>query len=567
MRFNGALCYLERREYNVKKTQSYKSILILAIGVLSLTGCKTDFGNRNLYGRGPDHLLYNQLSQQFGGASYNADVGAYLVYNTTRPTSSPPQVNPSASAPGLDVVSPVDPNATGSTPADQIPGQGGVVTPYGSNFAGTGGMTNCAIRIFNIPEGGRNFITNSFAQTGVARTIGTPLCSPQSKIAVSARAVIVGGTGQNGNNIYYAPVSLNGGTLGHTEIPFSGTVGAIDAGDSQYFVASIAPDGRTYDTLAVLREAYVDRLGRSVPDVEYEVQLVGHEITDLSIDENHGMLYIATTFQGNFGKIIAYNLSDSDAFAQDNLVNVLQRSQAIMPQNTFLRQPFGQQQSAYAFDDGLGNSIFIMGSPPKSISNFDGLTAALTADGRIYVIEDMYGDSVPQQTREQLEQQWGTSIGDWDYLGSRSGYLWNSVRNTGSQHMFPGQLSQRYTDVAVGNNIFYAIGGDAVYYFMGDTGLILNSSVPRHRKFLMGNLNTISLNNQENIALITSQTGVKVCHVFGGNLNCGPSSNADLTEEANAAVLGGRIMPKTFTIERQPAEDITAEKENEETDS
>ncbi|MCB0272974.1 MAG: hypothetical protein KDD46_08160 [Bdellovibrionales bacterium] len=540
------------------KKPIYKNFWMISLILLTATGCKTDFNTRGMYGRAANHYLYDQLSQQYGGPSYDADIGVYLVYNSSSTSSGTPDptVTPGG---GLGPVTPVG-NDGGTTPPGQVPSGTGVVTPVGGTFTG-GGSANCMIRKFDIPKNGRNFYTNQFTNTGVARSIAQTQCSVDSQIAASARGVYVTKTGAE-NRMTYIPISVTGGTLGNLNMTLNGSIGKVDAGDSDYVVATVSRSGNgIYDTLVVIREIFSNRWGVKVPSYEYEVSIPNHNIVDVSIDENHGMLYIATTTSGH-GKIIAYNISDSEAFNQDNLNALLMRSQGILPANTMLRSPQGFGNT-YGFDDGVGNSIFITTAIPKSIDNFDGLTASLTQDGRIYVIEDLYGDSVSAEDRARLEAQMGTAIENWDYLGTRSGYLGQTVKNTANPYTFPSGLPQRFNDVAIGQNVFYAIADSAIYYFMGDTSLVLNSGVPRFRNLLMGTLRTISINNQENVAMITSERGVKVCHVYGGSFNCGPQSTADLSEDAGAMILGGTVLPKTFTIDPIPQEDISAQKDTE----
>ena len=519
----------------------------------SLVGCRNDVGNRGLYGRSADHSLYGQLGRDFGGASYNADIGFYLAYNTTarRSTGTPVATDLARNntGPGGTVTPVGNANNPNGTPINEIPGQGNVVSQAGTGF-GTGGTAACMLRKFEIPRDGRNFYTNQFTNTGVASAIQQFTCASDSHIAVSAKAAMVTKTGADGRNLTYVPISIGGGTLGATHMRFDGTLGAIDAGDSDYIVAALARDDVHFDTLVVMREAFKDRYGRTIPGIEYEAQLPGHEIVDLKIDENQGMLFIATRFQGNFGKIIAYNLSDADALRTDSLSSIVARSQGGLPANTYQRNPYNQPNHAFhAFDAGQGNSVFTMTVPPKSMANFDGLTATLTADGRIFLIEDIHGANLSQNQRAQMEQYTGTSVDPLAYYGSRSGFLWDNVKNTRTAQTSPGSFTQRYNDVAVGNNVFYAIADSSVYFSLGGRDNIVQSSVPRERNLLMGELTTISLNNQENLALITSRQGAKVCHVYGNSLNCGPSSSADLTERAGATILGGAIMPRTFNIE------------------
>ncbi|MCB1197988.1 MAG: hypothetical protein KDK51_06405 [Deltaproteobacteria bacterium] len=550
----------------MRRKTTYTSAILLVIGTLSLTGCKTDLGTgRGLYGQGAGNAIYGQIDRQFGGASYDANIGIYLAYNTTSRTSGVQSVNPNLAGPGTSPVTPVG-QTGGGTPYNQIPGQNSVVSQAGTNF-GAGGTQPCMVRRFDIPKGGRNFYINQFTNTGAARSIAQVACSQDSRVALSARGVYVTRSGEMGRDITYIPLSIGGGTLGRMYMNLTGTVGVIDAGDTDYVVASLAKSGNIFDTLVVMRESYQDRFGRMVPSVQYEVPLPGHNIVDLAIDEDHGMLYIATQFNGNFGKTIAYNISDSDAFAQDNLMSVIARSQSILPPNTYLglnsqmRNPYGMGQSIYAFNDHTGNSIFITTAPPRRISNFDGLTATLTTDGRIFVIEDYYADSVPPETLKQIEEQTGAQYHEWDYLGSKSGYLWTNVQNTSSPYTQPGgHIVQRFNDVAVGNNVFYAVGDNSVNYFMGDISLILNSNVPRQRNLSMGTLRYININNQENLAMIIGDNGVKICRINAGSLDCGPSSTADLFEN-NAPIVDGGIMPKTFTVD-PGAEEITTDKDD-----
>lgn len=537
-----------------KHMQHFPSLVIILTSIMVLGGCRTDFNTRALQGRAANNFLYEQFGQQFGGASYDANIGVYLVYNATTRTSGRP--NPQTGNVG-DGLGPVNPVGGGNTPPTQVPSNTGPVTPRGNGFS-TGGTQQCMVRKFEIPQNGNNFYTRQFTNTGIARAIGQTQCHPDSQLAVSARGAYVTNT-NGGNQITFYSMSLTGGTLIPRYMNMAGSIGAIDAGDTEYVVASVDRNGNgIHDHLVVIREAFTDRMGVAVPAPEYEVQIPNHDIVDLTIDENHGMLYIATRTSG-YGKIIAYSLSDTDAFAQDSLLGMLQRTNNVFPANTFLRNGgFGQQgglnmfgnQNVMGFDDGLGNSVFVTSANFDKIANFDGLTASLLKDGRIFVIEDLYGDSIAPEDRQAYEQQSGQFVSDeWEYLGTRSGFLGASVRNSANPYNLPSTFAQSFTDVEVGNNIFYALADQSIYYFMGDTSLLLNSGVPRSRQLLMGNLNTIDLNNQEQISLITSDQGVKVCHVYGGSFNCGPSSTADLSEENQSLILDGKIMPNTWTID------------------
>lgn len=534
----------------------------MVLAVFAATGCRTDFDRRSMYGNTGMHNQFSQFGGPFGGATYDANIGIYLVYNTTSRSSGVPDPIGGPATGGVGGVGGAGGVATpfdggGATSPNEVPSAGGVVTPYGTTAVG--GVAPCVIRRFDVPQNGRGFVsTGQFSNTGMARTIGAFQCTPQSRIATTTKGVYITNTGAAGNLVTYVPLSLTGGTLGSFVLSFDGQIGVIDGGDSDYILAAYAQGSGKEDTMVVIREGSIDNLGRTRPEPLYEVQFPNHSIKDIVIDEDHGMAYIALEVPGGWGKIIAYNIADSDAFSQNHLSAILGRTMSVMPPNTLTRNPM--QMNNFGFDLGEGTSVFLTSSAPETIKNFDGLTAARVKDGRIFVIQDIYGADLDPTTREQF-QATGMSVEGIDYMGTRSGYLWTTVQNSANQATFPGARPQ-YTDIAVGDNIFYALAGNSVYYFMGDSSMLLHSGVPRHRSLMMGALNTIEIDNQSNVALITSHRGVKVCHVNGGSLMCGPGSTADLTEEAGAMVLDGRMLPKTFTITNQNVLDMNAQKKD-----